>query len=69
MNCDVEPEEFDERWVLSVAKEGGQIPGVILAGVDSRDLALAVNVTEDAAGDVWKLGNPVKKSVLKRVSK
>lgn len=61
VNCDIEPKEFDERWVLSVAKEGGQIPGVILAGVDSRDLALAVNVTEDAAGDVRKLGNPVKK--------
>lgn len=60
MNGDVEPEELDEGRILSVAEECSQIPGVILAGVDSRDLALAVDVAEDAASNIRELGNPAQ---------
>jgi hypothetical protein len=62
VDSDVEAEELNERLVVAVAEERGEVGRVVLAGVDSRDLALAVNVTEDAAGNVRELGNAADRS-------
>jgi hypothetical protein len=57
MDGDVEAEELDERLVVAVAEEVGKVGRVVLAGINCRQLALAVHVTEDAAGNVRKLGD------------
>ena len=55
---DVETEELNEGLVLAETKEGGEVPRVVLVGVDGRELTLAVDVLVDATSNVGKLGNP-----------
>lgn len=55
---DVKTEEFDKVALFSKAKDVGQIPRIILGGVDGRDLALTVDVAVDTTGNVGELGNP-----------
>lgn len=58
MNRDVKSQQLDEGRVLAEAEESGQVPRVILVGIDCRKLTLTIDITVDTASDVGQLGNP-----------
>ena len=62
---DVEAHELDKLLVVAVAEQGGQVGRVVLVLVNLRELAVAVDVAEDAAGNVGELGDQVHR-VVKR---
>ena len=57
MDGDVETHQLDEAGLVAEAKEVGQVPGVVLGGVDGRELATTVGVAVDATGNVRQLRN------------
>lgn len=57
MDGEVETHQVNEGIVLAEAEKVGQVVGVILGGVNGRELALAVKVVVDSASDARKLGN------------
>ena len=59
MNGNVKTHKLDECRVFTKAKKRSQIPGVILAGVNSRELALSIDIAEDATSNVGELGNQI----------
>lgn len=58
MDGDVEAHELNESGVLAEAEQGCQVPRVVLVRVDSGELALAIDIAEDAASNVGQLCNP-----------
>ena len=52
MDCDVEPHQFNKRFVIAETEEGCQIVGVVLCGIDGRKFAFAEDIAINAAGDV-----------------
>ena len=57
MNGDVETHELNEVGLVSEAKEVGKVVGVVLLSINSRKLATAVDITENATGNVGELSN------------
>lgn len=62
MDSDVETHKLHKGLVITETEEGRKVMGVILVGVNGRELALAVKVVEDAACNVGQLGNANKQS-------
>jgi len=60
---DVQSHELNELLVVAETEKGGQVGGVVLVLVDLRELSVAVDVSEDSAGNVGKLGNEVHRVV------
>ena len=58
---DVETEKLDELFLYSETKNVGQVPGVVLGGIDSGDFALTINVAVDTTSNVGELGNPTQR--------
>lgn len=67
MDGDVETEELNEALVLAKAEESRKVVRVVLVGINSREFALAVDVVEDAAGNVGQLGNAKYQSQCMRM--
>ncbi len=59
MNSDVQTEQFGEGFIVTEAKEVGQVGRVVLGRVDGRKFALAKHVAVNATGNIRKLGDPV----------
>jgi len=55
---DIHAHEVNEGLVITKAKQRGKIVGVILSGVDGRELSLAEDVTVNPSCDIWELGDP-----------
>lgn len=60
---DVQSHELNELLVVAETEKGGQVGGVVLVLVDLRELSVAVDVSEDSAGNVGELGNEVHRVV------
>jgi hypothetical protein len=60
VNSDVEAHELHECLVITETEEVGQIERVVFGSIDSRKLALAIEVTIDTTGNIGKLGNAVE---------
>lgn len=58
MDGEVEAHKVNESCILAEAKEVGQVVGVVLGSIDSRELALAVEVVVDSTSDVRKFSDP-----------
>lgn len=56
---DVQSQEVHELSVLTVTEESSQVGGVVGVGVDSGDLAVTEDVSEDSTGNGRELGNEV----------
>ena len=59
MDGDVETHQLDEAGLVAEAKEVGQVPGVVLGGIDSGDFALTIDVAVDTTSNVGELGNTI----------
>ena len=62
MDGDVETHQLDEGGLVTEAEKVGQVPGVVLGGVDGGKLATAVGVAVNAARYIWQLGNATNAS-------
>jgi hypothetical protein len=60
---DVQPHEVDELLGLSEAEEGSEVGRVVLVGVNGGELSVAVDVAEDASGNVGELSDEVHRVV------
>lgn len=56
---DVKPHELIEALVVPESKKVGKVLGVVGIGVNGGNLAISINVAEDATSDVWQLSNEV----------
>ena len=65
---DVETEKLDELFLSSETKNVGQVPGVVLGGIDSGDFALTIDVAVDTNSNVGELGNPTQRWGEKEVN-
>jgi hypothetical protein len=54
----VESEELNKAFIVTEAKEGSKIVGVILSDIDGWQFTGAENIAVNATGNVRKLGDP-----------
>ena len=59
----VQSHQLDELLVVAKAEQGSEVGRVVLVGVNGRELAVAVDVSEDSSGNVGELGNEVHRVV------
>jgi len=61
VNRDVKAEKLNKAFTVSKPKEVCKIPGIILGGINGRELALAENIAVDATSNIGELGNTMMK--------
>lgn len=59
MNSDIKAHEFDECLVITETEEVGQVVGVVFGRINSRKLALPIEIAVDATRNARKLGDAV----------
>lgn len=59
MDGDIQSHQFNERLVITEAKECGEIVRVILASIDGRKFALAEHIAINTSSNVREFGNTV----------
>lgn len=52
MDRDVQTEKVNEGIILAESKEMGKVPRIVLGRVNSRNLALAINITEYTTSNI-----------------
>jgi hypothetical protein len=64
VNSDVETKKLNKCFIIAKTKEVCKVSGVILARVDSGQLAIAKHIAEYAPGDIGQFGNPMDVNIL-----
>lgn len=60
MDGDIETEKLDKAGIVTKAKQRRQVVGVILVGINGRELALSEDVAVDTTSNVGQFCDPVR---------